>query len=148
MPSKKVDAEMESLVDKYSSTYRLRDWSRDALCAEKVAAGEAEPEWWTDAPHNTRQGALGIAICHQCPVREACLRTARDTVDQGTWGGTTRWERSHLPVARLLNRRNPYPDGVPADMPDWEPPKTKPFDLNAHREWVRGRLDELTAEEL
>lgn len=40
--------------------------------------------------------AFAKAICHRCPVREACLAYALPRVLDGVWGGTTGRERVAL----------------------------------------------------
>jgi len=73
------------------------DWYRDALCAQSVAADQAELEdWHGDGTE------LGRTICSRCPVQEQCLDTAiarREKHD--IWGGLTPDERKKLRRDRL-----------------------------------------------
>jgi WhiB family redox-sensing transcriptional regulator len=45
-------------------------------------------------------------VCHDCPVRDACLQFALETNQQdGIWGGTTEAERRRVRRAWLADRR-------------------------------------------
>ncbi|MGW4488399.1 WhiB family transcriptional regulator [Amycolatopsis sp. NPDC004368] len=74
------------------------DWRQRAACAEE------EPELFFPVGNGDaarRQESEAKAVCHRCPVREACLAWAMATgQDAGIWGGLNELER------RVLKRRS------------------------------------------
>jgi Transcription factor WhiB len=66
-------------------------WRQDARCHDadsSVFFGEPrEPLYPTDE---------ALAYCHPCPVRRQCLDEALKNGLEGTWGGTTEYQRSAL----------------------------------------------------
>lgn len=66
------------------------DWRTDGACRQGH-----DPEIWY--PHNSRAAWLGVAICHTCPVRKACLEYCLAHNERnGTWGGLTEWQRDGM----------------------------------------------------
>lgn len=74
--------------------------------ATKVKAGQLDEDWRTEGacrqghdpelwyPSSTREGQVGVAICHTCPVAQVCLNYALAHDERhGTWGGFTEWQR-------------------------------------------------------
>ena len=52
--------------------------------------------WFSDKGH---LNAAAKAICHSCPVEDACLSTALSDLElSGIWGGTTQRERQRMSV--------------------------------------------------
>ena len=39
-------------------------------------------------------------ICFSCPIRKACLDTAMENNEHGTWGGISEWERAEMKSGR------------------------------------------------
>jgi WhiB family redox-sensing transcriptional regulator len=63
------------------------DWRTEGSCRQGH-----DPEIWY--PHNAAEAWLGVAICHTCPVRTACLEYCMAHNERnGTWGGLTEWQR-------------------------------------------------------
>lgn len=88
-------------------------WEDDAVC---LTIG---PDLWFPTSYKSDEGraqaTAAIAICHQCPVRAACLNTAltregaisEDRRD-GIWGGTTPNERyNHAQRDKRHRRQQP-----------------------------------------
>lgn len=69
---------------------------------------EKGQEWWECAscrgrpvaaffPSTEGEVARAIALCRQCPVRDACLDYARaHRIDDGVWGGMSERDRRRL----------------------------------------------------
>lgn len=69
---------------------------------------EKGQEWWECAlcrgrpvaaffPSSEGAVARAIALCRQCPVRDACLDYARaNRIDDGVWGGMSERDRRRL----------------------------------------------------
>ena len=82
---------------------------RDATWRDQAACRVMPPELFFPS------GVTGIAVehidaakavCHACPVRDACLRFAFETKQEhGIWGGTTENERRRLRRAWVAERR-------------------------------------------
>lgn len=83
---------------------------RDAACREygddtwyPIISSQTSP---VKAAANIRRAK---AVCHECPIRTACLTVALENGEQfGIWGGLTEDERAALSKVGTLNA------GVPA----------------------------------
>lgn len=65
----------------------IADWRTESECRQGH-----DPELWY--PPTASEAWLGVAICHTCPVREACLEhSLAHHESSGTWGGLTEWQR-------------------------------------------------------
>ncbi len=70
-------------------------WVEDAACREVPTS------WFF--PASEAAEARAVALCRQCPVREACLRFAVEHEQwHGVWGATT--ERLRRPMIRAHRR--------------------------------------------
>ena len=78
------------------------DTLADAVCAQ------IDPYVWF-----SEEGSLNAtakALCHSCPIEDACLSTAlADPELSGIWGGTTPRERQRM---RALAARSPRRNGA------------------------------------
>lgn len=66
-----------------------------ALCAETVDS--PGNDIWFDESRRTRDKSTdtALALCEQCPVRDACLAYALEhEIDDGIWGGKTPGQRT------------------------------------------------------
>lgn len=64
-------------------------WRKDAACA--TIGGDF---WFPEIPGEHSVEAL--AICRNCPVKDACLQHAIDHDEDGIWAGTTRIQRLRM----------------------------------------------------
>lgn len=99
--------ELVPAVDLHLTSSRDRDdWTIDALCAQ---IGDTEL-FYPEKGGSTKDAK---AMCAQCPVRDACLRTAlteyTTATDHGIWGGTTPGQRR-----TLRRQRNTQQEGTAA----------------------------------
>jgi len=78
-------------------TEPMGDWVEQALCREKVRAGEADRSWWFPGAQR-EQRTINIAkrICGECPVREDCLEWAVRNEQYGIWGGVGPRQREYI----------------------------------------------------
>jgi WhiB family redox-sensing transcriptional regulator len=80
---------------------------------ESAACKTAEPELFFPISASGRSRAdtaRARAICHDCPVRQACLDYAMATAQQhGIWGGFTEEERHRRRRAQARQRLAPHP---------------------------------------
>jgi WhiB family transcriptional regulator, redox-sensing transcriptional regulator len=80
---------------------------------ESAACKTAEPELFFPISATGRSRAdtaRARAICHDCPVRQACLDYAMATSQQhGIWGGFTEEERHRRRRAQARQRLGPLP---------------------------------------
>lgn len=68
----------------------MGEWTEQALCAEKVRAGEAHPnDWFPVRGTPIAEIHAAVAICQQCPVVEPCRDWAIKHNEYGIWGGWT-----------------------------------------------------------
>lgn len=67
-------------------------WVRQALCVTRPV----DPDWFHPGKRTRpRDVAAALALCAECPVREACLQNALDYQDPwGIWGGRTEEQRA------------------------------------------------------
>ena len=72
------------------------DWQLHALCRGLDTSVFFHPTGERGNAHDERE-ERARRICHECPVREACLQYALDTREPyGVWGGLTEDERRAL----------------------------------------------------
>lgn len=78
-------------------------WRDQALCAELVRAGEADPDWWFPAQHKPgEERDIARAICQRCPVKEPCLDWAVKLPElHGIWGGLSVKQRRSITGMRI-----------------------------------------------
>lgn len=70
------------------------DWEKDAEC-RGVSRDLFFPEYDWAVDLNI------LAMCHRCPVREACLEHALTWNEEyGIWGGLTEWQRERITMSR------------------------------------------------
>lgn len=81
---------------------REPDWRDAGACGN-----HADPDLWY-AGTNSAQTRTAQAICHTCPVRQACGEWALATRQAwGVWGGTTEEERRQILRRRGQGTRGP-----------------------------------------
>ncbi|MFI9622117.1 WhiB family transcriptional regulator [[Kitasatospora] papulosa] len=113
-------------------------WQRQAECAatDETGAPVYDPELWFpigEGPVAQQQAADAKAVCYQCPVVNACLRSAlEDHEDVGVWGGLDETERRRLHGRRA---RTPAAPRKPRNLPDVLAAHSNPVP-GGHTEWT------------
>ena len=84
---KRVEREISRLMERFIRGSSVEvDW-KQALCAQKVKAGEVDKNTW-HCPGDTKPSAQAADICFECPIRLQCLEFACASGERyGVWGG-------------------------------------------------------------
>ena len=71
-----------------------------------ICATHPDPELWFPTPKDQQVTDIAVAICTDCPVRNACLAYALEhDIDHGIWGGQTATERQRVKRRAAWERR-------------------------------------------
>lgn len=118
--------------------------SHDAFVWRDLAACRtADPDLFFPDPSDTIASAAALAICHRCPVVEACLDDALRTGELfGIRGGLTAVQRRPLLVAHHRGQRRSL--GAET-VPDAGGAATRPLDPNAPYRARRGARHQASA---
>jgi WhiB family redox-sensing transcriptional regulator len=74
----------------------------------RVACAGHDPELWWPIDFRSLTAELALAICKECPVRQACLELAiRNQETAGIWGGMWPHERAEYARERGLTPARP-----------------------------------------
>ena len=90
-------------------------WRERAKCAATTDDGMPmyDPETWHPVgtgPGAQQQTDMAKAVCHRCPVMDACLRWALEQhEDTGVWGGLDEEERRRIHRRRRISGAAPKP---------------------------------------
>ena len=78
-------------------------WREDALCAQMVREGLADPDWWFPEQHKPSElRDIARSICLRCPVKEPCLDWAVKLPElHGIWGGLSVKQRRSISGIRV-----------------------------------------------
>ena len=66
-----------------------------------ACATHPDPDMWFPHPKDQQGTDIAVAICADCPVRDACLAYALEHgIEHGIWGGETATQRKPIRVKR------------------------------------------------
>jgi WhiB family redox-sensing transcriptional regulator len=83
----------DQLIEEVAPEGLVSDWRMHAACQPF----DSELFFPDRSAYKTNEVARAKAVCRQCPVREACLKSAMDNREKiGIWGGLTPEERAKL----------------------------------------------------
>ena len=113
-------------------------WQRHAECAatDETGAPVYDPELWFpigEGPVAQQQAKDAKAVCYQCPVVNACLRSALENRDDtGVWGGLSEAERRRLHGRKA---KTPAAPRKPRSLADALAAQSKALP-DGHTEWT------------